>query len=116
MTADWQDIFPSSPITGETAATVELVGNDWRSDEDWDNFRQTCKAIAATHGGEVDPANVRQAFADRGVDMNPRRVSAFYHRAASKNGFLDFARWGLNTDHKGRNAGRPARIYKLRSP
>ena len=108
--------FPSEPITGDTRATVELVGEDWRADEDWDNFRQTCKAIAATHGGEVDPAEIRRAFSDRGVDMNPRRLSAFYHRAASKNGFLDFSHWGINTDTKGRNAGRPARIYRLRAP
>lgn len=119
MTAQQDELsFPSAPIEGETEATVELVGRDWRADEDWRRFEQVVRGVAAMHGGEVDPNRVRGGLSLMRGDLtiNPRRLSAFYHRAAGKNGFLEFSHWGTNQDHKGRNAGKPARIYKLRSP
>lgn len=123
MTADWSEIFPSSPITGETAATVELVGNDWRADEDWRRFKDACREAArrSLAGNHVDPNEVRAILTDSAgrLRVNPRRLSAFYHRAAGKGGFLRFSHWGINDDAKGRNKGKPARIYALgpeRSP
>jgi hypothetical protein len=117
MTPEGQlDIFDaiSEPIAGETAATVELVGGDWRADEDWHRFRAACMDEAAW-SGEVDPNGVRTRLTRDGeLTINPRRLSAFYHRAASKDGFLEFSHWGTNGDTKGRNNGKPARIYKLR--
>ncbi len=106
----------SAPIEGDTKATVELVANDWRSDEDWCRFEKACQ-VAARGNGCVLPDTVRILLTgiDGELTINPRRLSAFYHRAAGKSGFLDFSHWGINGDHKGRNAGRPARIYKLRS-
>lgn len=106
----------SEPISGETKATVELVGNDWRSDRDWQLFVAALTEVSRDFSGEVNPDNVRAWLTGRnGLLINPRRLSAFYQRA-TKTGLLAFSHWGINGDHKGRNAGRPARIYKLRSP
>jgi hypothetical protein len=112
MSASWSDVFPSSPIAGETAATVGLVGEDWRAEEDWRRFENACRAVAKDGWlAVVDPNDVR-AHLDGQIE--PRRLSAFYHRAAGKNGFLDFWEWGVNQDAKGRNQGKPCRIYRLR--
>ena len=112
--------FPSEPITGDTRATVELVANDWRADEDWRRFFDACVSVARWAGGgtEVDPNWVRAALtgADGDLMIAPRRLSAFYNRAAGKDGFLDFSHWGINDDAKGRNKGKPCRIYRLRAP
>ena len=106
--------FPSEPIDGDTKATVEIVAHDWRSETDWGRFENKCRVAALIHG-EVDPSVVRNYLTRGGeLTINPRRLSAFYSRAAGKSGFLDFSHWGINGDTKGRNAGKPCRIYKLR--
>lgn len=113
------EVFPSAPIEGETKATVEdVAATDVYADHDWDKFKHACieaSFSAYSNGCEVDPAVVRMKLSKAGVlTINPRRLSAFYHRAVGKDGFLVFSRWGMNTDTKGRNAGRPQRIYKMR--
>lgn len=108
--------FPSAPIEGETIATVDAVARGSVIDDDWLAFVAACESVAEAHDGAVDPNNVRLYLTDWWGDLiiRPRRLSAFYNRAAGKSGFLDFSHWGINGDHKGRNAGRPARIYKIR--
>lgn len=112
--------FDAVQIEGDTKATVERVANDWHSDDDWRRFEKACREAATISSlsgpAEVDPDVVRGFLRnwDGELTINPRRLSAFYHRAAGKSGFLDFSHWGINGDHKGRNAGRPARIYQLR--
>jgi hypothetical protein len=111
------DFPPAAPIAGETEATVDLVAGDWRADEDWRRFEAACRAVALHWGnGNVNPNDVRVALTRHGeLTISPRRLSAFYHRAAGKAGFLDFSHWGISDDHKGRNAGKPCRIYRLRT-
>ena len=107
-------VYPSAPIEGDTKATVDLVANDWRSDEDWRRFETACRASARIHGC-VDPDLVRIMLTSHGeLTINPRRLSAFYSRAVAQ-GLLEFSHWGINGDTKGRNAGRPARFYRLRT-
>jgi hypothetical protein len=89
------------------------VAHDWRADEDWALFIDTCRTLGRVYDGHVDPNLVRARLNGQ---IESRRLSAFYHRAAGKNGFLDFSHWGINDDAKGRNKGKPCRIYKLRSP
>lgn len=107
--------FPSAPIEGDTLATVQLVATDWRAQEDWERFEEACRDCAH-YIGHVDPNWVRGALTnEHGLTIEPRRYSAFWCRAASKNGFLDFSHWGINSDSKGKNAGKPCKSYKLRS-
>lgn len=109
----------SAPIEGETKATVDLVANDWRSDEDWGAFKQACIEAAFSgysDGSQVDPNYVRLKLSNRhGLTIEPRRYSAFWSRAAGKNGFLVADGWTSNTDTKAGNAGKPQRMYRLRT-
>lgn len=102
----------SEPIEGVTKATVELVANDWLADRDWDRFEEACEQASYIRGDDrVDPNIVRDIMAGQ---IEPRRYSAFWSRAAGKNGFLVADGWTTNTDTRGGNAGKPQRMYRLR--
>lgn len=108
--------FPSAPIDGDTKTTVELVGNDWRSDRDWQAFEDTVRQEAWWKDGVVDPNKVRNRLSNRfGLTIEPRRYSAFWSRAAGKSGFLVADGWTVNDDVKGGNRGKPQRMYRLRT-
>lgn len=106
----------SAPITGNTRTTVELVANDWTADRSWRLFVDACREVAEDNDGLVIPDGVRADLTQTNGELciRPRRLSAFYNRAVAQ-GLLEFSHWGINGDHKGRNAGRPARIYKLKA-
>lgn len=106
----------SEPIAGETAATVELVGSDWRAEEDWRRFEAACEFVQTDAFGVVDPNAVRAHLSNKfGLTIEPRRYSAFWSRASrGKDAFLVADGWVTNTDAKGRNQGKPLRRYKLR--
>ena len=114
--------YPSAPITGDTLATVQLVSHDWRADEDWERFEEACRACAVIeivqHGhAHVYPDHVRLLLTnpDGELSLKPQRLSGFYSRAAGKSGFLDFSHWDISEDTKGRNQGKPCKIYKIRA-
>lgn len=104
----------SAPIEGETLATVESVAHDWMADRSWRLFVGACEYVAEHNSGLVVPDEVRADLTqtDGELCIRPRRLSAFYNRAVAQ-GLLEFSHWGINGDHKGRNAGRPARVYRL---
>lgn len=111
------DIFSALPIEGNTKSTVDAVAHDWQADADWIRFRHACLIAAAesADGLTVHVGAVRRMLSnDHGLTIYPRRLSAFWNRAASKAGFLDFDSWEISDDHAGRNAGRPARVYAIR--
>lgn len=124
MTTAWDqlNIFEaielSEPISGDTLAVVESVAHDWRSDPDWRRFVVAVQtaAIESEDGETVHVGAVRRLLTnDHGLTIYSRRLSAFWMRAASKAGFLDFDTWEVNDDHAGKNAGRPQRVYRLRT-
>lgn len=118
MSATQLDIFSALPIEGETKAVVESVANDINADADWIRFRHACLIAAAesNDGLTVHVGSVRRMLTnDHGLTIYPRRLSAFWNRAASKAGFLDVEGWEINDDHAGKNAGRPQRVYRIRS-
>lgn len=73
---------------------------------------------ARRHDGHVDPNRVRAGLtrenADGSSDLTvyPRLLGATY-QALAKKGVLEFVGWTTSTDTRGRNAGRPARSYRL---
>jgi hypothetical protein len=121
MTAQQLDIFDalSEPITGEAKAVVEAVAHDWRADDDWRRFVVAVEmaAVASEDGATVHVGAVRRLLTnEHGLTIYARRLSAFWSKAASKAGFLDFSHWEPSDDAAGRNKGKPARCYVLRSP
>lgn len=115
------DIFsalPSAPIEGEAKAVVESVAEDWRAAEDWRRFVVAVEmaAVESEDGETVHVGAVRRLLTnEHGLTIYSRRLSAFWNRAASKAGFLDAAGWEVNDDVAGKNAGRPQRVYRLRT-
>lgn len=103
-------------LFAEQRAVVSSVAHDWRADEDWMRFVRACLEASVNAEQLVHVGDVRRLLTnDHGLTVAPRRLSAFWNRAASRAGFLDFAHWETNDDHDGRNAGRPARCYRLRT-
>lgn len=115
MTMTSQPELDFLPIAGETLAVVDSVANDWRADGDWLRFVEAC-AASADVAGVVHVGDVRRRLTnEHGLTIAPRRLSAFWARAASKAGFLMVDGWEISDDVRGRNAGRPARRYRYRS-
>lgn len=120
--------FPSAPIEGDTLATVRMIGNDWRSDVDWKVFVSACRLIARENDGVVDPNKVRVELTDFYGDLliDPQRYASFWGLATRKPPkrvrrgqpdrapFLDNIGWTINEDTKGKNAGKPLRLRRLR--
>lgn len=121
MTAQQLDIFdalPSAPIEGEAKAVVDSVAEDWRAAEDWRQFVVAVEmaAVASEDGETVHVGAVRRLLTnEHGLTIYSRRLSAFYSKATGKGGFLDFSHWETSDDVAGRNQGKPARVYRLRS-
>lgn len=122
MSAQQLDIFdalPSAPIEGEAKAVVESVAEDWRAEEDWHRFVIAVEmaAVASEDGLTVHVGSVRRLLTthDGELTIYSRRLSAFWNKAASKAGFLDAVGWTTNDDTAGRNAGKPQRVYRLRT-
>lgn len=101
----------AEPITGNTLATVDLVGRDWRAERDWSRFEAVCREVADADR-VVDPNRVRELL---GGSIESRRLSAFWCRATNRNGFMDNHGWTTNTDTAGRNNGKPLRTRRLRT-
>lgn len=68
---------------------------------------------AVLHGGQVDPNRVRARLVDATGDLvvDPRLLSAAYSGLRSR-GVLVPDGWTTNTDTKGRNSGKPLRLYR----
>jgi hypothetical protein len=106
--------YPSAPISGATLTAVKSVADSWDNDGDWLTFKQAAK-WAAEVDGVVTADRVRSMLTNSytgELAIPARRLSAFYVRAVAQ-GLLEFSHWGINGDHKGHNAGRPARVYRL---
>ena len=69
MTTQPEIEFPSSPIEGDTRATVELVGEDWRAEGDWRRFREACER--ATFRNDVASAMLRLVNPNEVRDCSP---------------------------------------------
>ncbi len=104
--------FPSAPVDADTAATLQLVDGDHLHAADRARVDTAIRTIAAADGGVVDPGQVRRLLTnEHGLTVYPRVLSARYF-ALRKAGLIERAGWTTNDDQHGRNAGRPARLYR----
>lgn len=103
---------PTLPGLAEQNATVDLVGNDPRHDDDYNAFIATCRFIARPNG-LVSINAVRSELSNVwGLTIEPRRYSAFWRRARLDGHLERTGEWERNTDAKGRNAGKPQPVYR----
>ncbi len=101
-----------SPVDDETSDLLSLVANDKmhpRPAEEWDVFMRALKT-SSDPSGRIDP-NLLRAYL-RG-QVAPRRIGAFTLRAKAEGLIVDTGEWQISDDTEGRNAGKPARVYRL---
>lgn len=105
--------FPSGPIDAGTEATLDLVDADPIHDADRAAVDAAVRAVARANGGMVDPGQVRRRLCDDNGNLTvyPRVLSARYS-ALRRAGVIEPAGWTVSDDRHGRNAGRPARLYR----
>lgn len=104
-----------SPVDDDTASLLDLVDSDWRpfAEADRNTIARAIRDDAQAHDGEVHPNRVRRALAALPVleQPKPTRVGPTY-RALCLSGALAKTGWDISNDTRGKNAGKPCRIYR----
>ena len=96
------------------ASLLDLIATDFAHRDDRAKVESAIRADAALHSGEINPNRVRAALTnDYGLTVYPRVLSAVYSSLA-RAGVIEHAGWTENTDRRGGNAGKPARLWRLR--
>lgn len=79
------------------------------------DVEQVVKAIyldADANDGNIDPNRVRASLTNEyGMTVYPRVIGAVYNSLVHKK-VIAVAGWGVNEDRRGRNYGKPQRIYR----
>jgi hypothetical protein len=97
----------------EQASLLDLIGNDPRHDDEYDQFLYSCLLVARGADGRVSINHVRNVMAnDWGLTIDPRRYSSFWRRARLDGHLERTGDWETNTDAKGRNSGKPQPVYR----
>jgi hypothetical protein len=92
---------------------LALVADDHIHTGDRQTIEAAIRDDAAAHGGQVCPNRVRASLTNEyGLTVYPRVLSATYSALASA-GVIEHDGWTTNTDRRGGNAGKPARLWKL---
>ncbi|MFD4250402.1 hypothetical protein ACFWQL_11750 [Amycolatopsis thermoflava] len=101
--------YPSAPVDAETASLLRLIAGDPLHAEDRAAVARAILAAAAADGGRVDPNQVRKRIP---ATVYPRVIGAVY-QALARAGVLQSEGWTISDDRRGRNSGRPARVYRM---
>jgi hypothetical protein len=97
----------------EQASLLDLIASDPIHRDDRAKVEAAIREDAALHFGEINPNRVRAALTNQyGLMVYPRVLSATYSALASA-GVIEHDGWTTNTDRRGGNAGKPARLWKL---
>ena len=92
---------------------LDLIANDpspWRVAER-DRIVAAIATDAELHDGEVNANRVRRLLSnDHGLTVNPRVLSATYSSLRSR-GVLRVTGWTTSDDTRGRNGGKPTRLW-----
>lgn len=100
-------------LDAEALSLLDLISDDPRHDDDYDRFVAALRLVARHHGGRVSTNHVREELSNSwGLTIEPRRFSTFYRRACKDGHIAWTGGYDTNTDQRGRNAGKPARLYE----
>lgn len=100
-----------SPVDEQTGSLLDLLADDGSAipgpDEEWHHFVVELESVARMDDGVISPNEMRPRIRDK---VAPRRVGPFYRRACLT-GLIAPCGYDLSNDTKGKNAGRPIRLY-----
>ncbi|MDF1603361.1 hypothetical protein [Nocardioides sp. YIM 152315] len=104
-----------SAVDEATASLLDLIDADWRpfAEADRNTIAAAIRDDARFHSGQVHPNRVRDALAALPVFKQPKptRVGPTY-RAMTLAGYLEVDGWDVSDDSRGKNAGKPIRLYR----
>lgn len=102
-----------SPVDDATADLLTLVADtDHPSvDLEWGIFTEAL-VTASLFDGIVRPNDLRPLLRGK---VAPKRIGAFVNKALSEGLLVATDDWQISDDSEGRNAGRPARVYRRTS-
>lgn len=103
MTADQLE-FPTA------TEVCELIIGDPIHQSEHRAVLAAIQADADEHGGEVIPNRVRPRIP---AWVYPRVTSATYSALRNRGLLIPTGRWVTNDDAKGRNVGKPQKVYRL---
>lgn len=108
--------LPDAPVPIDVADLLQLIAGDPVHARDRKKIVQAIVAEAAAHGGLVDPNRLRARLADEHgrPTVYPRVVGAVVSCLAQRRA-IEPAGYVKSTDRHGKNAGRPARVWRLRA-
>lgn len=101
-----------SPVDDATADLLSLVRDEGHpsADHEWSMFLLALRTAAvAGDGWTIQPNDLRPLVRDK---VAPRRIGAFTNRALKLGLIAYTGDWQISDDHEGRNAGKPARIFR----
>lgn len=104
-------MFPSRPVDPETADLLELIAGDPLHEDDRAAVVEAIVRAARDNGGVIDPNDVRGRIP---ASVYPRVIGATYRSLAQRGAIVPDG-WVISKDTAGRNSGRPARRYRMRS-
>jgi hypothetical protein len=103
------ELIASGPVDEHTADVLALVAGDPLHHRDREAVIDAILRVGRANGGRVDADRVREQL-PRWV--YPRVIGPVY-RALACAGVLELDGWKVSEDRKGRNSGRPQRVYQL---
>lgn len=101
--------IPSTPVDEATGAVLDLIAADDIHARDRAAVTEAILADGRAHGGQIDPNRVRALIPPW---VYPRVIGATYRGLAARRVIIPDG-WVVSQDVRGRNAGRPARSYRL---
>jgi hypothetical protein len=100
-------------VITEQSSLLDLIATDPVHRDDRERVAAAIRGDAAAHAGHICPNRVRESLTnDHGLVVYPRVIGAVYS-ALRRGGVIVADGWTTSTDHKGGNAGKPARTYRL---
>lgn len=92
-----------------TGSLLDLIADDHVHADDRAEIERVILAVALEYDGHIDPNIVRRRLP---AWVQPQLVGPTY-RALCLAGDIEPAGWTTSDDLRGRNSGKPSRIYRL---
>lgn len=109
--------LPHRSVTDETAAILARVNGKWTNAHDRRCVVSAIVYVARRHLGRIDPNEVRGRLTDPvsgALTVKSQVLGSTYQTLATLR-VIEADGWTVNKDKRGRNYGKPARMWRLHS-